>query len=176
MADIVKPLWIPGLAMAAVVAMSNYLVQFPLNDWITLAAFTYPLAFWVTDLTNRWAGPEKALKVAYLGLFTGLVISLGVAPSRIAIASGTAFICAQLLDISVFNQLRKKTWWKAPFIGSIVGSTADTFLFFSLAFAGTELNWVALACGDLFSKFVMAVFLLAPYRMMLNRIHTDAES
>lgn len=170
MTDDNKPLWVPAAAMAAVVAGSNFLVQFPINDWLTLAAFTYPMAFWVTDLTNKWAGPQKARKVAYVGLLVGLALSAIIAPMRIALASGTAFICAQLLDIFVFNRLRDQAWWKAPFIGSLLASVVDTFIFFSLAFVGTGLNWMALGLGDLVSKFFMALLLLVPYRAMLGRI------
>ena len=154
--------------MALVVAASNFLVQFPINDWFTIAAFTYPLAFWVTDVTNRWAGPKDARKIAAIGLVVGLVLSAIIAPARIALASGTAFLAAQLMDIFVFNKLRQRDWWQAPFIGSLIASTLDTFIFFSLAFAGTGVNWVALGLGDLVAKFFMAMVLLLPYRLFLN--------
>lgn len=169
-----KPLWIPGAGMAAVVAASNFLVQFPINDWLTIAAFTYPLAFWVTDVTNRWAGPQSARKIAAIGLIVGLIISAFIAPVRIAFASGTAFLVAQLMDIFVFDKLRERSWWQAPFIGSLIASTIDTFLFFSIAFAGTGLNWVALGLGDLAAKFFMATVLLVPYRWVLGLFRQPA--
>lgn len=167
-----KPLWMPGAGMAILVAASNFLVQFPVNDWLTVAAFTYPVAFWITDVTNRWAGPKSARKIAQVGLIVGLIISAIIAPVRIAMASGTAFLCAQLLDIFIFDKLRKEAWWKAPFIGSIIASILDTFVFFSLAFAGTGLNWVTLALGDLVAKVIMASILLVPYRMILGKIQS----
>ena len=166
----VSSLWRPILAMMAVVVVSNYLVQFPINDWLTLGAFTYPVVFLVTDLTNRAVGAPAARKVAWVGFGIAVVVSLAVAPWRIAGASGSAFIVAQLLDISVFNQWRQQTWWKAPLIGSVIASVIDTAIFFSLAFAGTELDWVSLAAGDLGVKWLMALLLLAPYRAMLPRL------
>ena len=163
-------LWRPILAMMAVVVASNYLVQFPINDWLTWGAFTYPVAFLVTDLTNRAVGAPSARRVAWAGFAIAVLVSLWLAPWRIALASGTAFIVAQLLDISVFNQWRQQSWWKAPLIGSIIASVVDTAVFFSLAFAGTELNWLTLAAGDLGIKWLMALVLLAPYRAMLPRL------
>jgi queuosine precursor transporter len=163
-------LWRPILAMMAVVVASNYLVQFPLNDWLTWGAFTYPVAFLVTDLTNRAVGAPAARRVAWAGFAIAVLVSLWLAPWRIAVASGTAFIVAQLLDISVFNQWRQQSWWKAPLIGSVIASVVDTAIFFSLAFAGTELNWLTLAAGDLGIKWLMALVLLAPYRAMLPRL------
>ncbi|MGB0370447.1 MAG: VUT family protein [Opitutales bacterium] len=171
-----KPLWIPLVGMAAVIASSNFLVQFPINEWLTIAAFTYPLAFYVTDLTNRWAGPKDARKIAYAGLVIGLIISAIIAPMRIALASSTAFICSQLLDILVFNKLRGRIWWQAPLLGSILASILDTFIFFSLAFAGTGLNWLTLAGGDLVAKLFMAAFLLLPYRLSLGRLSPKPQS
>lgn len=163
-------LWRPILAMMAVVVASNVLVQYPLNDWLTWGAFTYPVAFLVTDLTNRAVGAPAARRVAWAGFAIAVLVSLGLAPWRIALASGTAFIVAQLLDISVFNQWRQQSWWKAPLIGSVIASVVDTAVFFSLAFAGTELNWLTLAAGDLGIKWLMALVLLAPYRAMLPRL------
>lgn len=163
-------LWRPILAMMAVVVASNYLVQFPINDWLTWGAFTYPVAFLVTDLTNRAVGAPSARRVAWAGFAIAVLVSLWLAPWRIALASGTAFIVAQLLDISVFNQWRQQSWWKAPLIGSVIASVVDTAVFFSLAFAGTELNWLTLAAGDLGIKWLMALVLLAPYRAMLPRL------
>lgn len=165
-----RALWRPILAMMIVVVASNYLVQFPLNDWLTLGAFTYPVAFLVTDLTNRAVGAASARKVAWIGFAIAVVVSLALAPWRIAVASGAAFIVSQLLDISVFNQWRQQSWWKAPLIGSAIASVIDTVIFFSLAFGGTDMDWTLLAAGDLAVKWLMALLLLAPYRAMLPRL------
>lgn len=160
-------LWQPIAAMAFVVVLSNWAVQFPINDWLTWGAFTYPVVFLVTDLTNRALGPAAARRVAWAGFAVAVLVSLLVAPWRIALASGTAFIVAQWLDISTFNRLREMSWWQAPLIGSLVASVIDTLIFFFLAFAGTEMNWLALAAGDLGMKWLMALVLLAPYRLLL---------
>jgi hypothetical protein len=158
------------LAMAAVIALSNVLVMFPINDWLTWGAFSYPLVFLVCDLTNRALGPQIARRVAWVGFGLAVLLSLWLAEPRIALASGTAFIVAQVLDIAVFNRWRQASWWKAPLIGSMVASTIDTAIFFSLAFAGTDLNWVMLATGDLAVKAAMAALLLAPYKALLPRL------
>lgn len=163
-------LWRPLAAMTAVIVASNFLVQFPINDWLTWGAFTYPVAFLVTDLTNRAAGPVDARRVAWAGFGLAVVLSLVLAPWRIALASGAAFIVSQILDIAVFNRWRQQSWWKAPFIGSVVASVVDTLLFFFLAFAGTEIDWLMLGAGDLSAKWLMAAVLLAPYRAMLPRL------
>jgi len=160
-------LWRPILAMLIVIVSSNYLVQFPLNDWLTWGAFTFPVAFLVTDLTNRAVGAQAARRVAWVGFSVAVIVSLALAPWRIAVASGVAFIMGQLLDIVAFNRLRTLSWWKAPFFGSLVASVIDTGLFFFLAFAGTDLDWRTLAAGDLAIKWLMAAVLLAPYRLML---------
>jgi uncharacterized PurR-regulated membrane protein YhhQ (DUF165 family) len=158
------------IAMVAVVAASNYLVQFPLNDWLTWGAITYPLSFLVTDLTNRAFGPARARQVVYVGFAIGVALSILLADWRIAAASGTAFMVGQLLDISVFDRLRRADWWRAPLLGSVLGSIVDTALFFSLAFAGTPVPWVTLALGDLAVKLVLAIFFLAPFRALMGRI------
>jgi uncharacterized PurR-regulated membrane protein YhhQ (DUF165 family) len=158
------------LAMAAVIALSNVLVMFPINAWLTWGAFSYPLVFLVCDLTNRALGPQVARRVAWTGFLLAVLLSLWLADPRIALASGCAFIVAQVLDIAVFNRWRLATWWKAPLIGSLVASTLDTAVFFSLAFAGTDMNWVMLATGDLAVKATMAALLLAPYRALLPRL------
>ena len=131
-------LWRPIVAMILVIVVSNIAVQYPLNDWLTWGAFTYPLVFLVSDLTNRAVGAASARKVAWAGFAVAVVLSWWVADPRIAVASGTAFIVSQLLDITVFNRWRAQSWWKAPFFGSMIGSVIDTALFFSIAFAGTE--------------------------------------
>lgn len=156
-------------AMLLVVTSSNYLVQFPIGDYLTWGAFTYPFAFLVTDLTNRLLGPTRARQVVYAGFALGVALSVYMATPRIAAASGTAFLIGQLLDITVFNRLRAASWWKAPLFASALGSVLDTAIFFSLAFAGTDMNWLTLAFGDLCVKLAMAVGLLAPFRMAVAR-------
>ena len=157
-------------AMAVVVTVSNVVVQYAINDWLTWAAFTDPVAFLVTDLSNRSLGPAAARMVVYIGFLTGVVLSLIFSDPRIAIASGTAFLVAQLLDVQIFDRLRRASWWKAPLVSSGIASTVDTALFFSLAFAGTEVPWVTLALGDLVVKFFMASCLLLPYRLLMRSL------
>jgi uncharacterized PurR-regulated membrane protein YhhQ (DUF165 family) len=156
--------------MAAVIAMSNLLVQYPINAWLTWGAFSYPIVFLVNDLTNRALGPAAARRVAAAGLAVALVLSLLLAPWRVALASGSAYIASQALDIAVFNRLRRQGWWRAPLLGSLAASVIDTAVFFGLAFAGSDLDWRALAAGDLGVKAAMAAFLLAPYRALLPRL------
>jgi uncharacterized PurR-regulated membrane protein YhhQ (DUF165 family) len=163
-------LWPPILAMMAVVVASNWLVQYPINAWLTWGAFVYPVAFLVTDLTNRAVGAEAARRVAWTGFGAAVVVSLVVAPWRIAAASGLAFLIAQLADVRIFNRWRAQTWWKAPLIASVIASVVDTLLFFTVAFAGTGLAWWWLALGDLGVKWLMALLLLAPYRALLPRL------
>lgn len=162
------------LAMILVVAASNYLVQFPLQipgtnsaDWLTWGAFSYPFAFLVTDLTNRAYGPGRARQVIAIGFFFAVLLSLWLAPWRIAAASGGAFLVGQLLDVTVFNRLRRMIWWLAPFVASALGSVIDTTIFFSGAFAGEGLPWVTWALGDLSVKLAMALLLLAPFRLLM---------
>ena len=154
-------------AMITVIVLSNILVSIPINDWLTWWAFSFPLVYLVIDLSNRSLGPTLARKVAWFSLPFAIFVSWYFADWRIAIASGTAFIAGQMLDITFFNFLRKQSWWKAPWVGSIIGSIIDTVLFFSIAFAGTELNWIQLAIGDLGIKWIMASILLIPYRMLI---------
>ncbi len=155
-------------AMIVIVCASNVLVQYPINDWLTWGALTYPVSFLVTDLINRALGPAAARLVVYLGFLLAVILSLFLATPRIALASGTAFLMAQLLDITVFNRLRRGSWWRAPFVSSSVGSILDTALFFSIAFAGTGVPWVTLGFGDLAVKFAAAVLFLAPFRALLT--------
>ncbi|MGB0682939.1 MAG: queuosine precursor transporter [Magnetovibrionaceae bacterium] len=159
-----KGLSLGVIAMTVVVVASNILVQHPINDWLTWGAFTYPIAFLVTDLTNRTLGPDRARYVVYAGFAVGVALSLVFADVRIAIASGTAFLTAQLLDVTVFNRLRNQTWWMAPLVSSTLGSILDTVLFFSLAFAGTGLPWITWAAGDFGAKMTMALLLLLPFK------------
>jgi len=169
-----KPLLLPVVAMTLVIVLSNVTVQYPINDWLTWGAFVYPLVFLVCDLTNRAIGPQQARRVAWIGFAVAVLVSGLLAPWRIALASGTAFILSQLLDVLVFNRWRRANWWKAPLIGSQVASVVDTGVFFFLAFAGTPLVWWQLAGGDLVVKATMAVVLLAPYRALLPHIQTWA--
>jgi len=158
---------LPILAMIVVVAASNWLVQFPLNDFLTWAAFTYPASFLVTDLTNRLLGPARARRVVYVGFAAAVVLSIWLATPQIALASGTAFLCGQLLDITVFQWLRRGSWWRAPLVASVAGSILDTVLFFGIAFAGTDLPIASMAAGDLAVKLTLAVLFLAPFRAAL---------
>ncbi len=167
---IVAGLQAPIAVMALVIILSNVLVQHPINDWLTWGAFTYPLVFLVTDLCNRALGPDAARRVAWVGFAIAVTVSLLLAPWRIALASGAAFIVSQLLDITVFNRWRRQSWWKAPLIGSLAASVADTAVFFFLAFAGSDMDWLLLASGDLAVKALMAALLLAPYRALLPRL------
>lgn len=160
----------PALAMAGIVLLSNVLVQYPINPWLTWGAFSYPVAYFVTDVCNRVFGPALARRVAWVGFVVGIVLSGLMAPWRIAVASGTAFIVSQLLDVAVFNRLRRASWWKAPLFGSAAASVVDTAIFFSLAFAGTDFSWLHLAVGDLGVKLFMAVALLPPYRALVTRL------
>lgn len=150
-------------AMMAVVTASNILVQFPINDWLTWGAFTYPVSFLVTDLTNRALGPARARLVVYAGFALAVGLSIWLATPRIAVASGSAFLLAQLLDIRVFDRLRQGSWWRAPFVSSLLASAVDTALFFSLAFAGTGLPWLTWGVGDFAVKAAMAIVMLLPF-------------
>jgi uncharacterized PurR-regulated membrane protein YhhQ (DUF165 family) len=165
-----RQILLPALAMAAIVLLSNVLVQYPLNAWLTWGAFSYPVAYLVTDVCNRVVGAQLARRVAWIGFAIGLTSSALLAPGRIAIASGTAFIVSQLLDVAIFNRLRQQSWWKAPFLGSSAASVVDTGIFFSLAFAGTSISWLHLAVGDLGVKLIMAAALLPAYRLLINRL------
>jgi len=185
------------LAMCAAVTASNILVLYPfyyfgLEHILTYGAFIYPFAFLVNDVTNRRFGSQMARRVVYTGFITGLLVSWHLASPRLAIASGTAFLCAQLLDIAVFSPLRRKSWWQAPLAAAICGSCLDTILFFSIAFAPvfsfidrlTDLGngsisgqtqlfglpmpiWFSLALGDFWVKLAMAFAMLLPYRAVL---------
>ena len=169
--------------MAGVVATSNYLVQFPikhlgLENLLTYGAFSYPIAFLITDLTNRRYGKNIAKKVVYIGFVVGLFLTFYFSTNfsdlisiRIAFGSATAFIIAQLLDVNIFDRLRKKKWYIAPLYSSLAGSTVDTFLFFSIAFYGTEMNWISLSFGDLLVKIFVAMVMLIPFRLLLSRIY-----
>ena len=170
-----RTLALPIAAMVAVVAGANVAVQYPINEWLTWGAFTYPFAFLVTDLTNRRLGPERARTVVYVGFALAVVLSTLLATPRIALASGSAFVTAQLLDIFVFNRLRRLPWWQAPLISSGIASVWDTAVFFGLAFAGTGLPWITWAIGDLGAKAAMALALLLPFRALMGPADAVAE-
>ncbi|WP_334128325.1 queuosine precursor transporter [Sneathiella sp.] len=155
-------------AMAVVVTASNILVEMPINDWLTWGALSYPVAFLVTDITNRTLGVRIARHVVVVGFVAAVVISLLIANPRIALASGSAFLFAQLLDVTIFDRLRRLSWWKAPVISSVVASLVDTIIFFSLAFAGTGLPWHTWALGDYATKLVMVVVLILPFRGLIR--------
>lgn len=155
-------------AMAVIVTASNILVQYPINDWLTWGALTYPVAFLVTDLTNRSLGPAAARRVIYVGFALAVLLSVLLATPRIALASGSAFLVAQLLDVFVFDRLRDRVWWQAPLISSTFGSVVDTALFFSLAFAGTAVPWVTLGLGDFAVKMALALAMLIPFRALMG--------
>ena len=160
-------LFIPIFAMSLVILTSNELVKHPINNWLTWGAFSYPLSFLVTDITNRLFNAQAARKVVYIGFALGVALSLLV-DLRIAIASGSAFLIAQLLDIYVFNKLRDQTWWKAPLVSSVMGSAIDTALFFTIAFIYSDLPWVSWAIGDFGAKLIMAASLLPLFKILVT--------
>ncbi len=193
------------LAMAAIVVASNILVQIPLGGYLTWGALTYPFAFLVTDLTNRLQGPAAARRVVLAGFAVGLACSFvgtqiegefgPLVTLRVALASGLAFLCAQLLDIAVFNRLRAGQWWKAPFVSSLASSTLDTAIFFPIAFSAALVAlepandvawaggavpllglgpegplWLSLAVADWMVKIAIACIALVPFRIILGRL------
>ena len=172
-----------ALLMALVIAISNYLVQFPiqyfdLENLLTYGALSYPIAFLITDLSNRRYGKKVAKKIVYLGFFLGVSLTFYFSTNfsdlisiRIAFASGIAFLTAQLIDVYIFDQLRKQTWFWAPLTSSLIGSSIDTFLFFSIAFYATDINWLTLSFGDLLVKIFIALLMLIPFRFLLNYIN-----
>ena len=171
--------------MGVVVLSSNYLVQFPikyygLEEVLTYGAFSYPIAFLITDLANRSYGKLVARKIVYIGFAIGVSFTLLFSTNfadlisvRIAIGSGTAFIVAQLLDVKIFDYLRQKKWFVAPLTSSLIGSTIDTFLFFSISFYATGIPWVTLSLGDLAVKIFVALAMLIPFRLLLGTLKTS---
>jgi uncharacterized integral membrane protein (TIGR00697 family) len=169
-----------SILMGVVVLSSNYLVQFPINYYglseiLTYGAFSYPVAFLITDLANRFYGKFVARKIVYIGFFIGIIFTLlfstdfaDLISIRIAIGSGVAFISAQLLDIQIFDRLRKKEWFIAPLTSSFIGSTVDTFLFFSISFYATGVPWITLSLGDLAVKLFVSLAMLIPFRILLK--------
>ncbi|GHD42152.1 membrane protein [Thalassobaculum fulvum] len=160
-------------AMGLVVLVSNITVGYPINDWLTWGAFAYPLTFLVTDLTNRILGAASARRVVYVGFAVGVLLSVIFASPRIGIASGAAFLVAQLLDIWIFDRLRRQAWWKAPAVSSLIASALDTAVFFTAAFALTGEPWVTWALGDYAAKLAMAAVLLAPFRAVLSALPAE---
>ena len=168
--------------MGVVVLASNYLVQFPikyygLEEILTYGAFSYPIAFLITDLANRSFGKIVARKIVYIGFAIGISFTLLFSTNfadlisiRIAIGSGTAFLVAQLLDVQIFHKLRKKEWFVAPLTSSLIGSTIDTFIFFSISFYGTGIPWITLSLGDLSVKIFVALMMLIPFRLLLKTL------
>ncbi len=155
--------------MAVIIVASNILVEIPINEWLVWGALTYPLAFLITDLTNRQRGSNDARLVVYSGFAIGVVASLYFATPRIALASGTAFLISQLFDVTVFDRLRKQLWWIAPLVSSILSAVLDTVLFFSLAFYGTGEPWTGWMMGDLGVKWLVALMALGPYALLMSR-------
>ena len=170
--------------MGVIVLGSNYLVQFPVKHYgleqiLTYGAFSYPIAFLITDLANRSYGKTVARKIVYIGFFIGVAFTILFSTNfselisiRIAIGSGTAFIIAQLLDVQIFDKLRRKKWFVAPLTSSFIGSTIDTFLFFSISFYGTKIPWITLALGDLVVKILVALLMLVPFKLLLGTFKT----
>jgi len=166
--------------MGVIVLVSNYLVQFPIKYYgfeeiLTYGAFSYPVAFLITDLANRSYGKVVAKKIVYFGFVIGILFTIFFSTNfsdlisiRIAIGSGTAFIVAQLLDVQIFDKLRQKKWFVAPLTSSFVGSTVDTFIFFLISFYGTGVPWISLSLGDLSVKILVALFMLIPFRLLLG--------
>ena len=169
-----------SVIMGVIVLASNYLVQFPiqyngLEEILTYGAFSYPIAFLITDLANKTYGKVVARKIVYIGFAIGISFTLFFSTNftdlisvRIAIGSGTAFLVAQLLDVQIFDNLRKKEWYIAPLTSSIIGSTVDTFLFFSISFYATGVPWITLSLGDLTVKILVALIMLVPFRLLLK--------
>lgn len=196
---------LPGvIAMAIIVVVSNILVQYPIGNWLTWGAFTYPFAFLVSEIVNRFHGVVAARRVVYAGFVVGLICSVigtqimgefgPLVTLRVAIGSGVAFLVAQLLDITIFDKLRRSAWWRAPFMGSFFGSCVDTLLFFSIAFSGALIwlepgndvswatasvpllgfgpevpLWVSLGTADWFVKVLVDIVALLPFRVAIAK-------
>ena len=168
--------------MALFVAVSNFLVQYPINYFglekiLTYGAISYPATFLITDLANRRYGKIIARKIVYIGFILGISLTLFFSTNfsdlisiRVAIGSGTAFLIAQLLDVQIFDRLRKRVWFAAPLISSLIGSLVDTFLFFFIAFYATGINWITLGLGDFAVKFLMALTMLIPFRIFITML------
>ena len=177
-----RTFFILSFFMGVIVLGSNYLVQFPIKYYgleklLTYGAFSYPIAFLITDLANRFYGKFVARKIVYIGFFIGVSFTLFFSTNfselisvRIAVGSGIAFIVAQLIDVQIFDKLRRKKWFVAPLTSSFIGSIVDTFLFFSISFYGTEVPWITLSLGDLSIKILVALIMLIPFRLFLGKL------
>ena len=177
-----RTFFILSFFMGVIVLGSNYLVQFPIKYYgleklLTYGAFSYPIAFLITDLANRFYGKFVARKIVYIGFFIGVSFTLFFSTNfselisvRIAVGSGIAFIVAQLIDVQIFDKLRRKKWFVAPLTSSFIGSIVDTFLFFSISFYGTEMPWFTLSLGDLAVKIFVAIVMLIPFRLLLGTL------
>ena len=177
-----------SILMGIVVVISNYLVQFPIQEFgleeiLTYGAFSYPVTFLITDLANRAYGKFVARRVVFTGFVIGILLTLTLSTNfediislRIAIGSGVAFFIAQNLDVQVFDKLRKRTWFVAPLTSSVIGSIFDTFLFFSIAFYATGVPWVTLALGDFLVKLFITLLMLIPFRLLLKNIKDYTEN
>ena len=173
-----------SVLMGVIILISNYLVQFPVNYYglekiLTYGAFSYPVVFLITDLANRTFGKYYARKIVYIGFVIGVSFTIFFSTNfsdlisiRIAIGSGTAFIIAQLVDVQIFDKLRRKQWFIAPLTSSFIGSFIDTFLFFSISFYGTGVPWLTLSIGDLIVKILVALIMLIPFRLLLSTFKT----
>ena len=170
--------FILSFLMGVIVLGSNYLVQFPVKYYglekiLTYGALSYPIAFLITDLANKFYGKTVAKKIVYIGFFVGVCFTFFFSTNfsdlisvRIAMGSGIAFIVAQLIDVKIFDKLRRKKWFVAPLTSSLIGSTIDTFLFFSISFYGTGMSWITLSLGDLTVKILVALLMLIPFRLL----------
>ena len=157
--------------MAVVIALSNYLVQFPLphdrlGNWLTFSAFSYPIAFLIEDVANRTRGIAFAKRIVFFGFIVGVILSFATAPIRIAVASGSTFLVSGLCNVLIFHRLRHMQWWQVPLISTALSSVLDSAMFFSLAFAGTQTPWAQFAMGDLAVKLLMSVLFLPFYRFL----------
>ena len=170
--------FVGAMAMAAALTAANFLVRFPINDWLTWAAFCYPVIYLICDCVNRFYGAALARRVVATGFVVGLPLSFAfvywnsenaVIAARIAGASGFAYLVSQLLDVAVFDKLRRREWWRAPLVSSTLASIVDALIFFSIAFAGTGLPWFTWMLGNLAAKAVMLFLLLPPYRAITAR-------
>lgn len=170
--------FIGAAAMAAALAAANYLVRFPINDWLTWAAFCYPAVYLICDCVNRLRGAALARRVVAAGFAAGLPLSFvfvywdsgnAALAARIAGASGAAYLISQLLDVAVFDKLRRREWWRAPLVSSSLASAVDALIFFAVAFAGSGLPWFTWMLGNLAAKAVMLFLLLPPYRVLTAR-------
>ena len=183
-----KPFIFLAISMAVFVTASNFFVQYPINffgmeEFLTYGALTYPVTFLITDLSNRRYGKFIARRIVYMGFMLGILLTLFFSTNfsdlisiRIAIGSGTAFLFAQLLDVQIFDKLRKKIWFAAPFTSSFIGSLVDTFLFFSIAFYGIGINWITLGIGDFIVKVLMALTMLIPFRILMASLKDFSKS